>query len=232
MHRLILVTAAAGLALTGCTSSSTSGGSAGAPSSAAAPASSASAPPGTVSCRYTTTSSPARPVDPPDGEAVPATGTALVTLTTNEGELRITMDRAKTPCTVASFLSLVQQKYYDGTQCHRLADSGLFMLQCGDPTGTGRGGPGYVFKDETYPSDTFTAGAVAMANAGPNTNGSQFFLVYQDSQLPPQYTIFGQMDAESVGVVARIAAEGQDGSGSDGTGKPNNEARIVSVTVG
>ena len=71
-----------------------------------------------------------------------------------------------------------------------------------------------------------------MANAGPNTNGSQFFFVYQDSDLPPRYTVFGRLDAESVGVIARIAAEGQDGSGSDGTGKPNNEARILSVSVG
>lgn len=230
MYRLTLVTVAAvWIALVGCstTAATTAPAAPTTPSSTAA-----SAPSGTTSCRYTTTSNPARPVDPPNGDAVSAVGTVVVTVTTNQGPVRITMDRSKTPCTVASFLSLVQQKYYDNTQCHRLADSGLFMLQCGDPTGTGRGGPGYVFWDETYPSDTFSAGTVAMANAGPNTNGSQFFFVYQDSDLPPRYTVFGRLDAESVGVIARIAAEGQDGSGSDGTGKPNNEARILSVSVG
>lgn len=250
MTRLIAAAALAALALAGCGSTTTAGGpvttSTGAATSAAAPqtssaaassgaassAAASSAAPGTVSCVFTTTSKPAKPVDPPKGDSVPATGKVTATITTNQGPVTVTMDRAKTPCTIASFLSLSQQKFYDGSQCHRLADKGLFMLQCGDPTGTGRGGPGYSFKDEVYPTDTFKAGTVAMANAGPNTNGSQFFFVYQDSQLPPKYTVFGQLDAASLGVIARIAAEGQDGSNPDGTGKPNNEARILSVAVG
>lgn len=191
-----------------------------------------SAPAGFKNCTYTVTSSPAKPVDPPNGKEVPATGTVSVVLTMTEGKVTITMDRAKTPCTVASFLSLGQQKYYDGTKCHRLSDKGLFMLQCGDPTGTGRGTPGYSFADETYPTDTFPAGTVAMANSGANTNGGQFFLVYQDSQLPPRYTVFGKLDQASIGVIARMAAEGQDGSYPDGTGRPNNTAEITSVTAG
>ncbi len=126
--------------------------------------------------------------------------------------------------------------FYDDTQCHRLVDmGGIFVLQCGDPTGTGTGGPGYRFADETRPEDTYPAGTVAMANAGPNTNGSQFFLVYEDSVLPPNYTVLGRMDAESTGVVARIAAEGHGGQpgggrteqrGADHSGDPDPPAVI------
>jgi peptidyl-prolyl cis-trans isomerase B (cyclophilin B) len=190
------------------------------------------APAGFKNCTYAVTGQPAKPVDPPNGKDVPATGTVVATVTMTEGKVQITMDRAKTPCTVASFLSLAQQKFYDGTKCHRLADKGLFMLQCGDPTGTGRGGPGYQYADETYPTDTYAAGTVAMANAGKNTNGSQFFFVYQNSQLPPNYTVFGKLDQASLGVIARMAAEGQDGTNPDGTGRPNNPSQIISISVG
>ena len=192
----------------------------------------ASASPGTVNCTYTAGSTPAKPVDPPNGANVPATGTVAAVILTNEGPVTITMDRAKTPCTINSFLSLAQQKYYDATRCHRLVDNGLFLLQCGDPTGKGTGGPGYSYRDETYATDTYPAGTVAMANAGKNTNGSQFFLVYADTALPPSYTVFGHMDAAAIAVLKKIAAEGQDGSISAGGGKPNNPAQIISVTVG
>jgi peptidyl-prolyl cis-trans isomerase B (cyclophilin B) len=192
----------------------------------------AQASPGTVSCTYVAASTPAKPVDPPSGSNVPATGTVAAVMTTNEGPISITMDRSKTPCTINSFLSLAQQKYFDATSCHRLVNAGMYLLQCGDPTGTGVGGPGYTFRDETYATDTFPAGTVAMANAGPNTNGSQFFLVYQDTRLPPQYTVFGHMDAAGIAVVAKIAADGQDGSNSAGGGKPNNPAKILSVSLG
>ena len=111
-----------------------------------------------------------------------------------EGDVTITMDRAKAPCTVNSFVSLAGQGYFDQTRCHRLADSGIFILQCGDPTGTGQGGPGYQFANETDGTESYTRGVVAMANAGPGTNGSQFFLVWDDStslDRVPNYTIFG-----------------------------------------
>ncbi len=192
----------------------------------------AAAAPGTVNCTYVAASTPAKAVDPPSGTNVPATGTVAAVITTNEGPVTITMDRTKTPCTINSFLSLAQQKYFDATRCHRLVNSGMYLLQCGDPTGTGMGGPGYTFRDETYSTDTYPAGTVAMANAGANTNGSQFFLVYGDTGLPPQYTVFGHMDAAGIAVIAKIAADGQDGSNSAGGGKPNNPAQILSVTVG
>lgn len=159
-------------------------------------------------------------------------GSATFTIHMEAGDVTITMDRARTPCTVNSFESLVAQKFYDDTACHRLVDSGIFVLQCGDPTGTGTGGPGYTYADETSPEDSYDRGTVAMANAGPDTNGSQFFLVWDDSPLPPDYTVFGHMDEKSINVVAGIAAEGQDGSGSDGSGRPLNHAKITNVTKG
>jgi peptidyl-prolyl cis-trans isomerase B (cyclophilin B) len=134
---------------------------------------------------------------------------------------------------VHSFESLADQGFFNDTKCHRLADSGILILQCGDPTGTGSGGPGYQFADETDGTEKYTAGVVAMANAGPNTNGSQFFLVWGDSSsLGSNYTIFGRMDKNGRDVVASMAAEGQDGSYGDGTGRPNNPSAITSVTRG
>ena len=192
----------------------------------------AAASPGTVNCTYVAASTPSKPVDPPSGGNVPATGTVAVVITTNEGPVTITMDRSKTPCTINSFLSLAQQKYFDATSCHRLVTDGMYLLQCGDPSGTGKGGPGYTFRDETYSTDTFPAGTVAMANAGTNANGSQFFLVYADTGLPPSYTVFGHMDAAGIAVIKKIAADGQDGSNSAGGGKPKNPAKILTVTVG
>ena len=181
-------------------------------------------------CSYEPAGEPARAVDPPAVRNVQTSGEVAYTLTTNQGPVTITMDRAAAPCTVHSFEALVKQDFFDDTQCHRLVDSGIFVLQCGDPTGTGRGGPGYRFDDELGGTHGYPAGTVAMANAGPDTNGSQFFLVYDGSELPLDYTVFGRMDEASRGVVARIAVEGQDGSNPDGTGRPNNEARILDVT--
>ncbi len=117
------------------------------------------------------------------------------------------MDNGKTPCTVNNFTSLAKQGFFDNTNCHRLTTSAeLGVLQCGDPTGTGTGGPGYRFPNE-YPTNQYRLtdpalktpvlyprGTLAMANSGPGTNGSQFFLVYKDSQLPPTYTVFGTID--------------------------------------
>lgn len=185
----------------------------------------------TTTCSYRASGEPAKPVDPPSPQA-PGDGSTAVTLSFAAGDVTISMDRAAAPCTVHNFESLAGQGFFTDTSCHRLADRGLFMLQCGDPTGTGMGGPGYRFADEVDPSAVYPAGTVAMANAGPDTNGSQFFLVYQDSQLPPAYTVFGQMDQGSTAVVGRIAAEGQDGSNADGTGRPNNPATITAVKLG
>lgn len=230
-HALLTVSVIGLLLAAGCASNPrpvTPTGGASAPGSSA----SSAVPTSSSDCEYVASDNPAKPVELPEGTDVERTGTVTVTLTTNEGPVRITMDRAAAPCTVNSFVSLVEQQYYDATTCHRLSDSGIFILQCGDPTATGSGGPGYTFADEVSPDTTYPAGTVAMANSGPDTNGSQFFLVYTDTDLPPSYTAFGTMDAESLGIVNRISAEGQDGSNPDGTGKPNNPAEIVTATVG
>ncbi|MFP5283360.1 MAG: peptidylprolyl isomerase, partial [Actinomycetes bacterium] len=185
---------------------------------------------GGESCEYVPSGTAARPVEPPSSTGAPTSGTVTYVLTMTEGDVAITLDRAKAPCTAHSFESLAAQGYFDNTRCHRLADSGIFVLQCGDPTGTGDGGPGYTFADETDGTETYGQGVVAMANAGPNTNGSQFFLVWQDSSaMKPNHTIFGTMNEASRQVVARMAAEGQDGSNGDGSGRPNNPSEILSV---
>ncbi|WP_232547749.1 peptidylprolyl isomerase [Propioniciclava soli] len=197
------------------------------------------APAGTVTCTYLPSGSPARAVDLPDGQAVPASGTSTVTLSLGGQPLTLTLDRAAAPCAVASFESLAAQGYYEGTSCHRLVTQGIFVLQCGDPSGTGRGGPGYTFADEldAIPRDAagygeYTAGTLAMANAGANTNGSQFFIVYEDSTLPPAYTIFGHLDQASVDVVANIAEQGHDAARGAGDGVPNAPTEITSVVSG
>ncbi|WP_331715862.1 peptidylprolyl isomerase [Tessaracoccus coleopterorum] len=153
-----------------------------------------------MQCSYPADGSPAKPVDPPS-EWAPAAGEVTVTLRLTAGDVPITMDRAKAPCTVNSVVSLAEQGYFDDTQCHRLTDYGIFVLQCGDPSATGTGGPGYTFADEVDPSLTYGAGTVAMANRGRDTNGSQFFLVYADTQLSPDYTVFGTMDQAGIDVV-------------------------------
>ena len=177
----------------------------------------------------------ARPVNPPPTTGVPTTGSVKYVLAMTAGKVTITLDRAKAPCTVNSFVSLAEQGYFDKTKCHRLADSGIFVLQCGDPTGTGSGGPGYQFANETDGTETYTRGVVAMANAGPDTNGSQFFMIWDDStrlDQTPNYTIFGRLDTASRDVVATMAGEGQDGSNGDGTGRPNNPSEILSAKKG
>jgi peptidyl-prolyl cis-trans isomerase B (cyclophilin B) len=184
-------------------------------------------------CEYSLSGDPARPVTPPPTNGVPTSGTISYALAMTNGKVTITLDRTKAPCTVNSFVSLADQGYFNNTKCHRLADSGIFVLQCGDPTGSGKGGPGYEFANETDGTESYTEGVVAMANAGPGTNGSQFFLVWADStslDQNPNFTIFGTMDEASRDVVALMAGEGQDGSNADGTGRPNNPCEIATVT--
>jgi peptidyl-prolyl cis-trans isomerase B (cyclophilin B) len=172
-------------------------------------------------CKFTTDESgqePAVGLPPDDG---PATATSL-TLTTSAGPIAIQLDAGRAPCTVQSMVFLAGKGFFDNTTCHRLtANAGLKVLQCGDPEGTGAGGPGYVVPDE-LPTDlpagqagqdgTQTAiyqrGVVAMANAGPGTTGSQFFLVYGDSTLPPSYTVWGTVDATGLTTLDQIAAGG------------------------
>lgn len=177
-------------------------------------------------CAYTPTpDDPAvRPVGlPPDPRRTPDRGYVRVMLHTNRGDIPVVLDRAKAPCTVQSFLHLTQRDFYDRTTCHRLTTyDTLSVLQCGDPSGTGEGGPGYKYKDELdaaadlppWPDRpdrvNYTRGLLAMANAGPDTNGSQFFLVYKDSRLAPAYTVFGYVEPRGLATLDRVAAGGVD----------------------
>ncbi|MFE4638133.1 peptidylprolyl isomerase [Streptomyces sp. NPDC056773] len=159
-------------------------------------------------------------------------------LKTSAGDIKVELDAAKAPQTVNSFKSLADKKFFDNTKCHRLTTGGIFVLQCGDPEGTGRGGPGYAIPDENLdglgkPNETgqvvYPAGTVAMANAGPGTGGSQFFLVYKDSPLPPSYTPFGKIDAAGLKALEEVAKAGVADGGQDGA--PKTPVTIEKGTV-
>ncbi|MET8576302.1 peptidylprolyl isomerase [Streptomyces sp. NPDC005012] len=157
-----------------------------------------------------------------------------MTLDTTCGEMSVELDAKGAPHTVNSFEFLAGKGYFDHTRCHRLTTQGIYVLQCGDPTAQGSGGPGYEIKDENLKSDAlkkdvYPTGTVAMANAGPNTNGSQFFLVYQDSPLPPNYTPFGKLDKKGLAVLEKIAKAGE--STGMGDGAPNATVVINKATV-
>jgi peptidyl-prolyl cis-trans isomerase B (cyclophilin B) len=179
------------------------------------------------------------PADPPEDN--PDT----LTISTNAGDIEVELEPEQAPCAVNSFVSLADQGYFDDTECHRVTTQGYFVLQCGDPSGTGRGGPGYLFADELVENDprlqpcgtegeqfcTYNTGTVAMANSGANTNGSQFFLVYGNSKFPPNYTVLGHMDAAGVKVVTDIAARGVSAEGGQlpGDGTPKEPVTITGV---
>jgi peptidyl-prolyl cis-trans isomerase B (cyclophilin B) len=192
-------------------------------------------------CQYPAAQAASKPNKPPRTGEVPTDPAEVsVSMSTDQGNIGIQLDNAKSPCTVNSFASLAQQNYFNDTQCHRLTTSpGLAVLQCCDPTGSGSGGPGYEFANE-YPTNqfqpddpqlqnpvTYPRGTLAMANAGPGTNGSQFFLVYKDSQLPPGYTVFGKIDDTGLATLDKIAAAGVEGGGQDG--KPATPVTVKSI---
>lgn len=162
-----------------------------------------------------------------------------MSLGTSQGDIKIAMDAAKTPHTVNSFKALADKGYFDDTKCHRLTTEGIFVLQCGDPKGDGTGGPGYTIPDENLTalgkadekgSVTFPAGTVAMANTGqPGTGGSQFFLVYKDTQLSPSYTPFGTMDDAGLKAVEKVAEAGVTGGAGDGA--PKKTVTVEKATV-
>jgi len=167
----------------------------------------------------------------PPVEVTP-TGSTEVDVTTNLGPIGLTLDNANAPCAVASMVYLAGQGYFDDTVCHRETDSeGLKVLQCGDPSGTGAGGPAYQFPTQVTGDETYPRGTVAMANSGQGFDGSQFFLVYGDSQLPPDYTVLGTIDEAGLATLDTIAANGNDGSNGPGDGAPTQEVRIQSLTV-
>jgi peptidyl-prolyl cis-trans isomerase B (cyclophilin B) len=150
---------------------------------------------------------------------------------TNCGTIVVSLDGHDAPVTVNSFAFLAARGYFTNTPCHRLTTSGIFVLQCGDPTGTGTGGPGYTLPDENLTGARYPAGTVAMANSGqPHTGGSQFFFVYANTSLPPQYTPFGRV-TEGLDVLRRIAKAGTDDANGQGDGHPKQPVVIESFTV-
>jgi len=194
-------------------------------------------------CKYTSTPAEpaAKPVEvPADPAEKVATGTVALTLKTNNGDIPLTLDRAKAPCTVQSIEHLAKAKFYDATPCHRMVASDNFkVLQCGDPTGQGTGGPGYTIPDEK-PTDlapspvggaasVYPRGVVAMANTGqPNSGGSQFFLVFGDTFLAPDYTVFGTIDATGLATLDKIGADGVDPA-TDQSGRGDGAPKLATT---
>lgn len=199
----------------------------------------------TVTCTYTEDGQGEFYKGLPQTENVSTEGTVDLTLDTTAGPVGMTLDRSVSPCTVNAIEFLAKEGYYNDTVCHRLTTDGIHVLQCGDPSGSGSGGPGFSFPDE-YPADDdaenqqpavlYERGTIAMANSGPNTNGSQFFLNYGDSPLPPAYTYFGTINEEGLSTLDKIAEAGiaEDGeamSMGPGDGAPKEEVKINSVNI-
>jgi peptidyl-prolyl cis-trans isomerase B (cyclophilin B) len=159
--------------------------------------------------------------------------TYQATITTNRGPVVIDLLNSKATCTVNSFVHLAEAGFYNATPCPRLATSeGLYILQCGDPTGKGSGGPGYEFASENLTGATYPAGTLAMATTGATDgNGSQFFLVYQNTSLPADYTPFGQI-VSGLNILQDVAKRGYGPPlNSAGGGAPKESVEIESVTI-
>ena len=165
---------------------------------------------------------PSQYASPPPMTIDPAR-TYVATLDTNHGEIVIELDPARSPLTVNNFVFLAREGFYDGVIFHRVIEN--FMIQGGDPTGTGRGGPGYRFPDELEGEGEYRRGTVAMANAGPDTNGSQFFICHADVGLPHNYTIFGRV-TDGMDVVDSIAT-----TPTDSGDRPREQAVIRSIAI-
>jgi cyclophilin family peptidyl-prolyl cis-trans isomerase len=142
---------------------------------------------------------------------------------TSEGDITVEFYTADAPQTVNNFLFLARDGFYDDVIFHRVIPG--FMVQGGDPTGTGSGGPGYKFRDETHSKTSYKRGTLAMANSGPNTNGSQFFIMHADYGLPNQYTIFGEV-TEGLDIVDAIAA-----APTGAQDRPNEPVKITSIDI-
>lgn len=167
----------------------------------------------------------------------PVKGAYTMTIDTNLGTIAAKLDGTKAACTVNSFKYLASKKFFDNTKCHRLVTQGIKVLQCGDPTGTGTGGPAYGFGNENVPKAgksgqaTYPRGVVAMAHSSaPNSNGSQFFIVYGDSPLPADYTVFGQI-TQGMDVVDKVAKAGAEPADQTGNTAPKKKIEIKDLTV-
>ena len=237
----VAVVVVAALVITGVfsgddTSSEASPSSSAATSGAAAPTTNAD---GTIACTYSPDDSGNPNLKdvgtPPTPEATPTQGTSTLLMSTNQGDLTLTLDRAKAPCAAASFAYLASQKFFDGSPCHREVNQPTFgVLQCGDPTGSGSGGPSYKFAQEIPAGTTYPRGTIAMANTGqPDSTGSQFFLCFVDTQLSPDYTPVGTVDEAGLAVLDKVAAAGNDGSfeAQAGGGAPKLPVTINTMTV-
>jgi peptidyl-prolyl cis-trans isomerase B (cyclophilin B) len=198
--------------------------------SAESPATATATPTGAPDCNYHYAIPADRFKGVPVFNAAEAAQPYIVNFVTSQGTITVKMNTTAAPCTTYSFRFLASQDYFNGTHCHRLTVQGIYVLQCGDPTGTGAGGPGYAFNDENLTGATYPAGTVAMANAGPNTNGSQFFFVWKNTPLPPLYTPFGTVIG-GMNVLQRIAAAGDDQQNGPGDGYPNLFTQFSSVQI-
>lgn len=201
---------------------------------------------GPVSCTWNEVpedqrSETTKDVGVPTTTTPPNTGTKTMTVDTNFGKINVTLDLAKSPCAAESFSFLASKKFFDGTKCHRMFPG---MLQCGDPSAKGKGyrdtdgtgGPAYRYPNEYLPANqrpAYPAGVVALANSGPDSNGSQFFFIYQDVELQPDYTIIGKVDSASLDIIKKATEAGHDGAfdPSPGGGHPKNEININTLTV-
>ena len=171
------------------------------------------------------------PKDIAPAQKLPRKLARTFTFDTNCGDIVVTTVGAKAPITITQLATLARGGYFNNSLCHRLTTQGLYVLQCGDPTATGTGGPSFTYGDENLPAATlnnYPAGTVAMANSGPGTNGSQFFLVFADTTLGANYTIWGTI-TQGLDIVKAIAKAGVKGGGADGT--PNQAIAINRVTV-
>jgi peptidyl-prolyl cis-trans isomerase B (cyclophilin B) len=183
-------------------------------------------------CTYTAHPPAARKVGTPPAKP-DFKASYQATIHTNRGNVVIGLLNSKATCTVNSFVYLAQKNYFNLTTCPRLSTTGgLFMLQCGDPTGTGSGGPGYEFASENLTGASYPAGTLAMANTGaPDSNGSQFFIVYKNSSLPPSYTPFGTI-VKGLNIIQNVGSRGYGPPlNPAGGGKPKESVVIESVTI-
>lgn len=167
----------------------------------------------------------------------PVKGTYKMTINTSLGTITAKLDGSKAACTVNSFKYLASKKFFNNTKCHRLVTEGIKVLQCGDPTGTGTGGPAYGFGNENVPKAgksgqaTYKRGVIAMAHSSaPNSNGSQFFIVYGDSPLPADYTVFGEI-TKGMNVVDSVAKAGAEPADQSGNTAPKKKIEIKDLTV-
>jgi peptidyl-prolyl cis-trans isomerase B (cyclophilin B) len=170
----------------------------------------------------------------------PTSGNQVMTVDTSFGPVEVTMDLAKSPCTAEAFSFLASKNFWDGTKCHRMFPG---MLQCGDPSAKGAGyrdsdgtgGPSFRYANENLPVDdrpAYPEGVVALANSGPDTNGSQFFFIYQDVELSPDYTVLGKV-TKGLENVKKATEAGHDGAfdPSPGGGHPKSDIEIKSIKV-